>query len=82
MPEFRLTVLRSAGSAAGKSPAPEISFMARDLSSARTLAECIMRQDRFKGPDGDEAMLVGPATAPASRWTRGSGWVEALEPVT
>ncbi len=80
MPEFHLTVLRSAGSAPGKSPAPEISFMARDLSSARTLAECIIRQDRFKGPHGDEAMLVGPATAPPSRWTRSSGWADALEP--
>ncbi|MCH6468536.1 hypothetical protein [Sinomonas terrae] len=55
--------------------------MARDLSSAKTLAECIIKQDRFKGPAADEATLVGPATAPAARWTSSSGWDEALEPV-
>ncbi|KHL02433.1 hypothetical protein LK10_12610 [Sinomonas humi] len=77
-----MTVLRTTGSAREKTPAPEITFMARDLSSAKTLAECIIKQDRFKGPAADEATLVGPASAPASRWTSSSGWDEALEPVT
>ncbi|HKU11194.1 MAG TPA: hypothetical protein VJQ61_08200 [Sinomonas sp.] len=81
MPEFHLTVLRTTGADAGKSAAPEITFTARDLSSAKTLAECILKQDRFKGPAADEATLVGPTTTPASRWTSSSGWDEAFEPV-